>query len=413
MLVDPNAVIASNTSAIPIMKLAMATDRPSQVIGMHFFNPVPVMGLVEVISSLLTAEETAAKCRAFATDRLGKRVVDSGDRAGFVVNALLIPYILSAVRMLESGFASTEDIDAGMGARLQPPDGPARAVRPHRARHHHGRGRGRCTRNSASSSMHRHRCSVACATPGCSAASPAGASTPTAASGSPGVSAGTDNAEVPAGINAVSVSEWFSQNVAHAAAPLRFELIAGGRSNLTYRVHCADGDSVVLRRPPLGHVLATAHDMGREHKIITGVGLTEVPVPRTIALCDDPDVNDAPFYVMSYEEGEVLHSADRVRAGGLMPSACRSAAEWPMCWPNCTPSSLTMSAWVTSAVARTTSGRQLRRWIRQWEQSKTRELPIMDEVAAELAARKPDQIGVFDRSRRLPAREHAVRCPSK
>ena len=124
VLVDPNAVIASNTSAIPIMKLAMATDRPSQVIGMHFFNPVPVMGLVEVISSLLTAEETAAKCRAFATDRLGKRVVDSGDRAGFVVNALLIPYILSGVRMLESGFASTEDIDAGMVLGCNHPMGP-------------------------------------------------------------------------------------------------------------------------------------------------------------------------------------------------------------------------------------------------------------------------------------------------
>ncbi len=124
VVVDPNAVMASNTSAIPIMKLAMATDRPQQVIGMHFFNPVPVMGLVEVISSLLTGEETAAKCRAFATDRLGKRVVNSGDRAGFVVNALLIPYILSGVRMLESGFASTEDIDAGMVLGCNHPMGP-------------------------------------------------------------------------------------------------------------------------------------------------------------------------------------------------------------------------------------------------------------------------------------------------
>ncbi|WP_420446932.1 3-hydroxybutyryl-CoA dehydrogenase [Candidatus Poriferisodalis sp.] len=124
VLTDPNAVMASNTSAIPIMKLAMATDRPSQVIGMHFFNPVPVMGLVEVISSLLTATETAQKCRKFATERLGKRVVDSGDRAGFVVNALLIPYILSAIRMLESGFASTEDIDAGMVLGCNHPMGP-------------------------------------------------------------------------------------------------------------------------------------------------------------------------------------------------------------------------------------------------------------------------------------------------
>ena len=124
VLDDPDAVMASNTSAIPIMKLAMATDRPAQVIGMHFFNPVPVMGLVEVISSLLTGEATAEKCRTFAGERLGKRVVDSQDRAGFVVNALLIPYILSAVRMLESGFASTEDIDAGMVLGCNHPMGP-------------------------------------------------------------------------------------------------------------------------------------------------------------------------------------------------------------------------------------------------------------------------------------------------
>ena len=124
VLDDPDAVMASNTSAIPIMKLAMATDRPAQVIGMHFFNPVPVMGLVEVISSLLTAEETAQKCRTFAAERLGKRVVASQDRAGFVVNALLIPYILSAIRMLESGFASTEDIDAGMMLGCNHPMGP-------------------------------------------------------------------------------------------------------------------------------------------------------------------------------------------------------------------------------------------------------------------------------------------------
>lgn len=124
VLDSPDAVMASNTSSIPIMKLAMATERPAQVIGMHFFNPVPVMGLVEVISSLLTAEETAERCRAFASEQLSKRVIDSQDRAGFVVNALLVPYILSAIRMLESGFASTEDIDAGMVLGCNHPMGP-------------------------------------------------------------------------------------------------------------------------------------------------------------------------------------------------------------------------------------------------------------------------------------------------
>ena len=121
---DPEAILASNTSSIPIMKLAMATNRPQQVIGVHFFNPVPVMGLVEIITSLLTGDKTAALCQEFASDQLGKRVVSSQDRAGFVVNALLIPYILSAIRMMESGFASAEDIDAGMVLGCNHPMGP-------------------------------------------------------------------------------------------------------------------------------------------------------------------------------------------------------------------------------------------------------------------------------------------------
>ena len=104
---DHDAILATNTSSIPIIKLAMATKRPQQVIGMHFFNPVPVLKLVEVISSLLTSPETTARVRAYGTDVLAKKVITSPDRAGFVVNALLIPYLLSSVRMLESGFAST------------------------------------------------------------------------------------------------------------------------------------------------------------------------------------------------------------------------------------------------------------------------------------------------------------------
>jgi 3-hydroxybutyryl-CoA dehydrogenase len=124
VVADPAAILASNTSSIPIMKLAMATKRPEQVIGVHFFNPVPVMQLVEVVTSLLTSTETAATCRAFASEVLNKRVVDSQDRAGFVVNALLIPYLLSAIRMYESGFASAEDIDAGMTLGCNHPMGP-------------------------------------------------------------------------------------------------------------------------------------------------------------------------------------------------------------------------------------------------------------------------------------------------
>ena len=119
-----DAVLASNTSSIPIMKLAMATQRPAAVVGIHFFNPVPVLGLVEIVTSLLTADETVTAAEAFAVGRLGKRAIRSQDRAGFIVNALLIPYLLSAVRMLESGFASREDIDAGMVEGCAHPMGP-------------------------------------------------------------------------------------------------------------------------------------------------------------------------------------------------------------------------------------------------------------------------------------------------
>jgi 3-hydroxybutyryl-CoA dehydrogenase len=124
VVADPAAILATNTSSIPIIKLAMATKRPEQVVGMHFFNPVPVLRLVEVISSLLTSADTTERVHAYATDSLNKRVIYSKDRAGFVVNALLIPYLLSAIRMLESGFASADDIDTGMVVGCAHPLGP-------------------------------------------------------------------------------------------------------------------------------------------------------------------------------------------------------------------------------------------------------------------------------------------------
>jgi 3-hydroxybutyryl-CoA dehydrogenase len=116
--------LASNTSSVPIMKLAAVTDQPARVIGLHFFNPVPVLKLVEVVRSIMTSDETIARAKEFATERLGKQTIDSQDRAGFVVNALLIPYILSAIRMYESGFASREDIDEGMVLGCAHPMGP-------------------------------------------------------------------------------------------------------------------------------------------------------------------------------------------------------------------------------------------------------------------------------------------------
>src|ERR1044072_1628465 len=111
VVTDPEAIFASNTSSIPIMKLGMATSRPQQVIGIHFFNPVPVLRLVELVPSLLTGETTKERADAFVENVLGKEVILSQDRAGFVVNALLVPYLLSAIRMLESGFASGAGTD--------------------------------------------------------------------------------------------------------------------------------------------------------------------------------------------------------------------------------------------------------------------------------------------------------------
>ncbi|WP_406033959.1 3-hydroxybutyryl-CoA dehydrogenase [Nocardioides sp. NBC_00163] len=124
IVTDPEAVLASNTSSIPIMKLAVATERPAQVIGLHFFNPVPVLSLVELVPSLLTAPSTTDRVRTFVENDLGKHPIDSQDRAGFVVNALLIPFVLSAIRMLESGFATAEDIDQGLVRGAAHPQGP-------------------------------------------------------------------------------------------------------------------------------------------------------------------------------------------------------------------------------------------------------------------------------------------------
>jgi 3-hydroxybutyryl-CoA dehydrogenase len=118
--------LASNTSSVPIMKLGAGTSQPHKVIGLHFFNPVPVLPLVEIVHSIMTADETATRAREFAEQTLGKECIDSQDRAGFVVNALLIPYLLSAVRMYESGFASREDIDRGMVLGCAHPMGPLR-----------------------------------------------------------------------------------------------------------------------------------------------------------------------------------------------------------------------------------------------------------------------------------------------
>jgi 3-hydroxybutyryl-CoA dehydrogenase len=119
----PHAILASNTSSIPIIQMATATRRPDKVLGMHFMNPVPVMPLIEYVRTLTTSDATLETARAFG-DSLGKRIIVSKDRAGFIVNFLLIPYLCESVRMLEQGFATREDIDVGMMLGTSYPMGP-------------------------------------------------------------------------------------------------------------------------------------------------------------------------------------------------------------------------------------------------------------------------------------------------
>ncbi|MET0763766.1 MAG: 3-hydroxybutyryl-CoA dehydrogenase [Blastococcus sp.] len=123
-IVSPDCLLTSNTSSIPIMKLASVTTHPERVIGLHFFNPAPVLPLVEVVPSLLTSPDTVRRAEEFAEQGLGKQTVLCKDRAGFVVNALLIPFLLAAIRMVESGFASPEDVDTAMVAGCAHPMGP-------------------------------------------------------------------------------------------------------------------------------------------------------------------------------------------------------------------------------------------------------------------------------------------------
>jgi 3-hydroxybutyryl-CoA dehydrogenase len=124
VITGDRTILATNTSSIPVIRLATATTRPDRVVGVHFFNPVPVLRLVELVPSLLTSPATTARAETFVTGVLGKEVVRTRDKAGFIVNALLVPYLLAAVRMVESGAATAEDIDRGMVLGCAHPLGP-------------------------------------------------------------------------------------------------------------------------------------------------------------------------------------------------------------------------------------------------------------------------------------------------
>jgi aminoglycoside phosphotransferase (APT) family kinase protein len=199
-----------------------------------------------------------------------------------------------------------------------------------------------------------------------------------------------ETSEVPEGIDADGVTGWFEAHAPGVEPPLRFSLIAGGRSNLTYRVTDSGGQSWVLRRPPLGHVLATAHDMGREHRIISALAPTDVPVAPVFGLCTDEDVNGAPFYVMGFVDG--LVARDRASAEQLGLDQRRRAGR------QLAEVLASIHAVDPDAVGLGELGRregyierQLRRWYGQWQSSKTRDLDVVDEVHDALAARVPEQ----------------------
>ena len=195
------------------------------------------------------------------------------------------------------------------------------------------------------------------------------------------------------GIDIEPVSNWMVANVAGAVAPFTFDLITGGRSNLTYRVTGADGQRFVVRRPPLGHVLATAHDMAREYRVISAVGLSSVPVPPALGLCTDEAVNGAPFYVMGYVDGVVLDSPER---GAELPMPLRKIAGEDLVDVLADLHAVDIDAVGLGNLAKREGyvERQVKRWSTQWEQSKTRELPAIDEVARQLREALPEQQGV-------------------
>ncbi|MBU3689666.1 MAG: phosphotransferase family protein [Acidimicrobiales bacterium mtb01] len=194
------------------------------------------------------------------------------------------------------------------------------------------------------------------------------------------------------GIDVDKVSAWLVENIGGARAPFVFDLIAGGRSNLTFRVTDANGTHYVLRRPPLGHVLATAHDMAREYKIIAAVGRTNVPVPPALGVCTDDSVNGAPFYVMGFVNGVVLDSADKA---ALLDPSLRETASHHLIDVMADLHAVDVDAVGLGDLARRDGyiERQLKRWKSQWENSKTRELAAIDEVARRLSERVPVQQG--------------------
>jgi aminoglycoside phosphotransferase (APT) family kinase protein len=199
------------------------------------------------------------------------------------------------------------------------------------------------------------------------------------------------SAAAPQGIDRAGVEAWFAKHVDGVQLPLAFERISGGHSNLTYGVADEGGRRWALRRPPLGKRLGSAHDMGREHKVVSALGPTSVPVAPVVGLCEDESVNEAPFYVMEFVEGPILRGLAEAEA--FPEEADRQAIG-----ERVADTLVDIHAVDPDAVGLGDLGRkedyvarQLHRWQGQWEKSKTRELPVIDAVHERLEARIPEQ----------------------
>jgi len=197
---------------------------------------------------------------------------------------------------------------------------------------------------------------------------------------------------VPEGIDIDGVTPWLAERIEGLKPPLTFTLIAGGHSNLTYRFVDQKGSAYVLRRPPLGHVLESAHDMGRENRIVSALADSGVPVAPTFGFCEDPEVNGAPFYVMGFVEGSVLHDAD---VAALLPESERRALGLNVIDVLGTLHNLDPDDVGLGTLGRKEAylERQLKRWNKQWEASKTHEIPEMEESSRRLTEQMPEQIG--------------------
>jgi aminoglycoside phosphotransferase (APT) family kinase protein len=200
--------------------------------------------------------------------------------------------------------------------------------------------------------------------------------------------AGMTDAAVPDGIDAGGVTAWLQSHASDVAPPLRFSLIAGGRSNFTYTVTDSAGQRFVLRRPPLGPLLPSAHDMGREHRIMAALQESAVPVPPLIGLCTDETVTGAPFYVMRFVDGLILREPESVDpvAEPVRMAAAESLIDTLAALHDVDPDAVGLGdlGRKDGYVERT-----IRRWRGQWEKSKTREIPVVEELADRLAASIP------------------------